>query len=101
MGSEAGLVEKVHVVLNRVGCDFHDGAIGKKKAEETITKPVYWEIPNDAKAMMGSRNAGVPLLQYAPRSKVHQSIVGLGQRLCGEEVVVEPKRGISGIFSFR
>jgi pilus assembly protein CpaE len=82
LGSEDGLGEKVRVVLNRVGSE--EGEISLKKAEETIGKPVFWQLPNDFKAMVGSRNAGVPLIQHAPRSKVHQSIVGLAQALCGK-----------------
>src|SRR5260370_967479 len=79
LGVEEGLAEKVRIVMNRVGCDFFDGAISLKKAEETIGKPVYWQLPNDPKTMMSSRNAGIPLIQHAPRSKVHQSIISLGQ----------------------
>src|SRR3989441_9739309 len=66
MGNEEGLGDKVKVVINRVGSD--DGDITLKKAEETIGKPVYWQVPNDFKAMMGARNAGVPLLTHAPKS---------------------------------
>jgi pilus assembly protein CpaE len=101
MGTEEGLGDKIHIVLNRVGCDFYDGAISMKKAEETIGKPPYWQLPNDAKAMMGSRNAGVPLIQHAPRSKIHQSIIGLAELLCGktEEETTTKKR--SGFFSLK
>jgi Flp pilus assembly CpaE family ATPase len=48
---------------------------------------------------MGSWNAGVPLVQHAPRSKVHQSIVQLAQLLCGQEVSEIKKR--RGLFSFK
>src|SRR5262249_11230647 len=63
LGHGAGeLGQKVKVVLNRVGSDFLEGDISLKKAEETIGKPFYWQIPNDSKAMIGSRVAGVPLI---------------------------------------
>src|SRR5262249_20029163 len=39
LGSEEGIAEKVKIVINRSGCDFFDGAISVKKAEETIGKP--------------------------------------------------------------
>jgi pilus assembly protein CpaE len=54
-----------------------------KKAEEIIGKPVYWQIPNDSKVMIESRNNGVPLIQHAPKSKAQQSITGLAQTLTG------------------
>jgi pilus assembly protein CpaE len=101
LGNEEGLGDKIKIVLNREGCDFHDGVIDFKKAEETIGKPIYWQIPNDSKAMMGSRNAGVPLVQFAPRSKVNQSIAQLGECLCGKNEQVESKKKRTGFLSFR
>src|SRR5437899_498713 len=71
LGTEDGLGDKVKVVINRVGSE--DGEISLKKAEETIGKPVFWQVPNDYKSMLGARNAGVPLIQHAPKSKIHQS----------------------------
>jgi pilus assembly protein CpaE len=82
-----GLDQRVQVVLNRVGADHQE--ITVKKAEETLGRPVFWQIPNDAKAMLASRNLGVPLLQHAPRSKVWQSIQDLAKALCGEPVPPE------------
>ena len=67
LGNDDGLADKVQVVLNRVGSD--DGDISLKKAEETIGKPIYWQVPNDSKPMLESRNAGVPLLQHAPEEQ--------------------------------
>jgi pilus assembly protein CpaE len=81
--AEEGLSEKVRVILNRVGSDFMEGDIDLKKAQETIGRPIFWQIPNDAKAMIGSRNAGVPLIQFAPKSKAQQSITGLCHELGG------------------
>lgn len=85
LGTEEGLSDKVRVIMNRVGSDFMEGDISLSKAEETIGKPIYWQIPNDAKAMIGSRNAGVPLIQHAPKSKVQQALMGLGCALSGKE----------------
>jgi pilus assembly protein CpaE len=82
-----GLDQRVQVVLNRVGADHQD--ITVQKAEETLARPVFWQIPNDAKAMRASRNLGVPLLQHAPRSNVWQSIQNLAKALCGESVPPE------------
>jgi pilus assembly protein CpaE len=102
LGTEEGMTDKVQVVLNRVGCDFFDGAITLKKAEETIGKSVYWQIPNEPRVMMSSRNAGVPLVQHAPRSKLQQSVAGLADLLCGKGAAAEApaKKKRAGLFSF-
>jgi pilus assembly protein CpaE len=81
LGSDEALSKKVQIVLNRVGAECD---ISLKKAEETIGKPVFWQVPNDPRAMIDSRNAGVPLLQHAPKSKAQQSIAGLVQALTGK-----------------
>jgi pilus assembly protein CpaE len=99
LNNEDELRNKVRIVLNRVGCDFFDGAISLKKAEETIGQPAYWQIPNDPKAMMASRNAGVPLIQHAPRSKVHQSVAALAEALCGKEEPADGGKKKAGLFS--
>jgi pilus assembly protein CpaE len=101
LGAEEGLCDKVQVVLNRVGCDFFDGAISLKKAEETIGKPVYWQIPNEPRVMMSSRNAGVPLVRHAPRSKLQQSVQGLCELVTGKTADAEPKKKRTGFFSFK
>jgi pilus assembly protein CpaE len=95
---EEGLGEKVKVVVNRVGSE--EGDITLKKAEETIARSIFWQIPNDYKAMLGARNAGVPLLTHAPKSKVQQSIQALGNALCGK-TPAEPKKEKRGFFSFK
>jgi pilus assembly protein CpaE len=88
MEAEEGLTEKIRVVLNRVGSE--EGDIGMEKAEETIGKPIYFQIPNDFKAMMGSRNAGVPLIQHSPKSKAHLAVLGLANALCGKQQAAAP-----------
>lgn len=98
MDKEEGLGEKIKVVINRVGAE--DSDITLEKAQETVGKPIFWQVPNDYKAMLGARNAGVPLLTHAPKSKVHQSIVGLANTLCGK-APVEQKKERRGFFSFR
>src|SRR5262249_22848459 len=81
LSQDESLGNKVKVVLNRVGteCD-----ISLKKAEETIGKPIFWQIPNDPRSMIESRNEGVPLIQHAPKSKAQQSITGMAHALCGK-----------------
>jgi pilus assembly protein CpaE len=97
MGEEGGLIDKVKIVLNRVGSDFLEGDISLKKAEETIGKPFFWQIPNDSKPMIGARAAGVPLLIHAPKCKAQQSIsklvLALGHKKANEEPVGAPGGG--------
>ena len=51
----------------RVRTPMEDG-ITIKKAEEVIGKPIFWQIPNDSKVMLGSRVAGMPLIKFAPKA---------------------------------
>jgi pilus assembly protein CpaE len=94
--------EKVRVVINRVG---NENEITVKKAEETIGKPVFWQVPNDHKTVVESRNQGVPLVMSAPKSKVNQNIQSLAQALGGKGPApaarVEKASWIGGIFSRR
>jgi len=78
-----GVADKVQIVLNRVGSETD---ISLTKAEETIGKPIYWQIPNEPKPLMESRNLGKPLLLYAPKCKVQQSIAGLAEAVCGRQL---------------
>jgi len=98
---EQGMADKVQIILNRVGSDTD---ISLKKAEETIGKPIYWQIPNEPKPLIESRNHGLPLLLYAPRCKVQQSIAGLAEAVCGKPLQAAAKEKASrwgGLFSRR
>jgi pilus assembly protein CpaE len=94
--------DKVKVILNRIG---NESDISVKKAEETIGKPVFWQIVNDHKTVAASRNQGVPLVMAAPKSKVHQNILGLAHALNGKTngtvARQEKPSWIGGIFSGR
>jgi pilus assembly protein CpaE len=98
LGGDETLANKVRVILNRVGCETD---ISMKKAEETIGKPIFWQVPSDPRAMIESRNEGVPLLQHAPRSKAQQSIAGLAHALCGKEGKLAPQKSRRSLFSFK
>jgi pilus assembly protein CpaE len=100
LGNDEVLGQKLRIVLNRVGGDCD---ITLKKAEETIGKPVFWQLPNDTKLMMESRNQGVPLLQHAPKSKLQQSFAGLAVAMCGAavEAPVKEKAGRWALFARR
>jgi pilus assembly protein CpaE len=94
---EEGLSEKVRVVMNRVGSDHIEGDISLRKAEDTIGMPIFWQVPNDAKPMISSRVAGIPLIQHSPRSRAQMAITGLAQLLSGKTDVASesPKPGAS------
>jgi pilus assembly protein CpaE len=98
MEKEEGMGDKIRVVVNRVGGE--DSEITLEKAQETIGKPIFWQIPNDYKSMLGARNAGVPLLTHAPKSKAQLSLVGLANTICGKTAAA-PKKERRSFFSFR
>ncbi len=86
LGGEENLADKIRVVINRQGADSVEEGISLKKAEEVIGKPIFWQVPDDAKAVIGARVAGYPLVKHAPKSRVQQSIYGLTQALYGKPV---------------
>src|SRR5262245_29277427 len=90
---EGDLGDKIRVIVNRAGMDLGDeDGITVKKAEEVIGKPIFWQIPNDPKPMIGSRVAGQPLVQFGPKSKAQQSLQGLAQALTGKAPMAEPAK---------
>lgn len=93
-----GLKDKVKVVVNRLGLD--NGEISMKKAQETIGKEIYWQIPNDYRTMSGVRNNGVPLIEHAPRSGITQSMINLAEELCGEKPEPEATAAKKSLLGF-
>jgi pilus assembly protein CpaE len=83
LSCEEGLAEKVRVVINRVGAETVEEGISLKKAEEVIGKPIFWQVPNDTKAMIAARVAGAPLVKYGPKSKAQLAIAGLAGAVSG------------------
>jgi pilus assembly protein CpaE len=100
LSQDGDLADKIKVIVNRIGSD-DGGEITLAKAEETIGRQVFWQIPNDFKAMVGSRNAGVPLLTHAPKSKAQIAIASLANALSGKGVPEAPKRERRSFFSFK
>ena len=95
LSMEGDLGDRIRVVVNRAGSEHLEDGITIKKAEEVIGKPIFWQVPNDAKPMISSRVAGMPLVKHSPKSRAHQSVLGLAQALTGRTPVTEPakKRG--------
>ena len=77
-----GLKDKTKIVVNRVGLDA--GQIGLKKAQETIGREIFWQIPNDYRTMVEVRNNGVPLMEQFPKASITQAVVALAATLTGE-----------------
>ncbi len=74
--------DKVKIIVNRVG--YETGQISLRKAQETIGRDIFWQIPNDYRVMVEVRNNGVPLLQQAPKAAITQSISQLAVALSGK-----------------
>jgi pilus assembly protein CpaE len=100
LSQDGDLSQKVRVVMNRVGSD-DGGEITLAKAEETIGQPIYWQVPNDFKSMVGSRNAGVPLLSHSPKSKAQTALQNLANALCGKASAEPAKKERRSFFSFK
>lgn len=102
-GNMKDVADKVKIVINRVGLD--SGNISLKKAQETIGREIYWQLPNDYRTMVEMRNNGVPLIELAPKSSITQAIVGLSDALSGgkaegeEEVAKAGKSRLLGFLS--
>ncbi len=81
--ADDSLRNKVRIIFNRVGHDT--GQISLKKAQESIGREIYWQIPNDFRIMIEVRNNGVPLVQHAPKAAITASIMQLADSLCGKD----------------
>ncbi len=71
--------EKVKIIVNRVG--LGSGNISLKKAQDTIGREIFRQLPNDYRTMVEVRNNGVPLIEQAPKAPVTQAIMELAQAL--------------------
>jgi pilus assembly protein CpaE len=96
LSGDDGLSDKVHVVINRVGSESHEEGISLKKAEEVIGRPIFWQIPNDSKAVMQARVAGEPLVKHNPKSRAQQSIFALAQAISGKQLAT-PSSNAGGV----
>ena len=99
-----GIKEKVEIVVNRMGLE--DADISLNKALETIGREVFWQLANDYATMVGSRNNGTPLCQFAPKAKLTRSINDMVRQLSNSEsekksVEEAPKKkgGLFGLFA--
>lgn len=102
-----GVKDKVEIVVNRMGLE--DSDISLNKALETIGRSVFWQLPNDYATMVGARNNGVPLCQFAPKARLSRSINEMVRNLSSsgetpgkkEEEAPKKKSGLFGLFAGR
>jgi pilus assembly protein CpaE len=103
LDSLEGVKDKIRIVINRAGLD--SGQISLKKAEQTIQKEIFWQVPNNYQLMADCRNNGVPLLASSPKTAITQALRELAERLANgdepnpKEHVAETKEKRS-LFSF-
>jgi pilus assembly protein CpaE len=88
-GNMEGMADKVKILVNRAGLE--NGQITLKKAEETIGKEIYWQIPNDYRTMIDARNNGVPLIENSPKAAVTHSMIALAKALTNSDGVKKPE----------
>jgi len=98
-----GIAEKIKIVVNRAGLET--GHITLKKAQDTIGKEIFWQLPNDYRTMIEVRNNGMPLVEQAPKAAITHSIVALAESLTNGQEAGQPagetaKPGISRLFNF-
>ena len=103
-GEIDGMKEKIKIVVNRAGLE--NGQISLKKAQETIGRDIFWQLPNEFRTMVEVRNNGVPLIEQAPKAPITQAIMQLAEALTGDpkdaEAAEAAKTGKSrwlGLFS--
>ncbi len=88
---------------------LEDSDISLNKALETIGRSVFWQLPNDYATMVGARNNGVPLCQFAPKARLTRSINDMVRNLSNssesqgkkEEEAPKKKSGLFGLFASR
>jgi pilus assembly protein CpaE len=82
LNEHAQIKDKVKVIVNRVGLE--SGQITLKKAQETLGKEIFAQLPNDYRTMSEVRNNGVPLVEQAPRAAITLAVVQLAATLCDD-----------------
>lgn len=95
-------LSRFRVICNRVGRDA--GHLNVEHLQKTLNIKVTHQIPDDWKTVSSSINIGVPLLEYAPKSRVRMAIRELAEKIANSAgaLPAEPaaKSGLLGrIFS--
>jgi len=101
-GDMEGMIDKVKIVVNRTGLE--NGQITLKKAQDTIGKEVFWQLPNDYRTMIEVRNNGVPLIEQAPKAAITQAIAGMAEAISSHQAgqsadTAAKKSGLGRLFN--
>lgn len=88
-----GVKDKVKIIVNRVGLEA--GQISLKRAQETMGKEIFWQLPNDYRTMVEVRNNGVPLIEHSPRAGITQAIVTLADMLTKDDATRDDESAAS------
>lgn len=86
-GEIEGLKDKVKILVNRVGLDA--GQISLKRAQETMGKDIFWQLPNDYRTMVEIRNNGIPLIDHNPKAGITQALKALADMLTKDNATRE------------
>jgi pilus assembly protein CpaE len=81
--------DRMQVVINRY---LKKSDVSIWEAEESISKKIFWSIPNDYKATMSAINQGKPLSQVVRKASVTQSIREMADYLVHEDKGDNKKR---------
>ncbi len=94
------LAERVHLLVNRTGS--LDAEIGAKNAEETLKKPITWQVPNMSRAFQLARVKGAPLGDVAHGCRAHQVFMEMARTLRPEplEEAPAPKKSMFAALFF-
>ncbi|MEL7640851.1 MAG: cobyrinic acid a,c-diamide synthase [Solidesulfovibrio sp.] len=76
--AEAGLEEKLRIVVNR---HLPDSDLSVEDMEKALALPVFWRVPNDYKTTLSAINQGKTLLEAAPKAAVTRSLADLARAL--------------------
>src|SRR5260221_13502705 len=72
-GEIEGMKGKIKIVVNRAGLE--NGQISLKKAQETIGRDIFWQLPNEIRTMVEVRNNGGPRIGRAAQAPRSQAVI--------------------------
>jgi len=70
--------DKVKLLINRHGANED---IKVEYAEDALSYPITWMVPNDYRAVVTSINRGIPVVTLSPRSQIGRSFEGLANSI--------------------
>ncbi len=86
-----GMIDKVKVVANRVGAC--PGDVSPKKAQEALTLPITWQVPNDFRSFSEARAQGVMIEDIAKGGKAHRALLEIANAFAAQPLQPQKTRG--------